>query len=247
MDRAKQAGKLARDGDSEAKGENMKVYENEIQIFLRPAFDNVSKHHDAVRTELRSVRERYFWPTKDEPAEMMTQERALIRLFWERASNEYKVARENGYVGSFENCVFRLLYGVFGADILAYLFDQEWVPDTTVDPFRPTLFLERLSVLERATKKLEDGAKTPVVTPETAAYFRPGMGPRLKCFREEKHRLLLDYSLRELRDFGELGLSLQAKNEKLSVWIHIFDPYDAITEDPEFTAFVAGPNETASE
>ena len=108
----------------------------------------------------------------------------MISLFWDRASNKHKLARENGYIGSYHNCVFRLLYAVFGLDIIAYLFNQTWVPDTTIDPFRPGLFLERLSVLERATKELVDGAETPVRLPGTAVYFGPDIGPTLRLYSD---------------------------------------------------------------
>jgi hypothetical protein len=222
----------------------MKVYEYPIEICLSPAFDNASRRDDDAERKLGPVYNRYFTPVEDAPEGTTTQERALIRLFWERASHEHKLARENGYVGSFHNCVLRLLYGMFGADVLAYLFDQAWVPATTVDPFRPGLFLERLCVLERATKELKDGAKTPVRLPETTPYFRPGMGPELNGFSEEKHLLLLDYSLRELRDFGELGLSLHAENEKLRVYIHIWQPIEF--DDPEIEAFAANPKDSDS-
>jgi hypothetical protein len=223
----------------------MKVYDSFIEICLQPVFMNVSRRDDKAQRKLDSVYDRYFTPTKAAPVGTTTQERALIRLFWERASNEYKVARENGYVGSYHNCVLKLLHGVFGLDIIAYLFNQAWVPETAIEPFHPELFLERLSVLERAAMKLADGAKTPVKLSETAAYFRPDMGPELNAFSEEKHRLLLDYSLRELRDFGELGLSLQAEGEKLTVSIRIYTPRKF--HDPEIMAFAAGPKDAPVE
>jgi hypothetical protein len=219
----------------------MKVYEYPIEICLEPVFDNASRRDDESQRELEPVYARYFTPVEDATEGTTTQERALIQLFWGHASHEHKLARENGYIGSFHNCVFKLLYGAFGLDIIAYLFDQAWVPTTIIDPFRPGLFLERLSVLERATKELKDGAKTPVRLPETAPYLRPGMGPELNGFSEEKHRLLLDYSLRELRDFGELGLSLQAENEKLSVRIHIWQPHEF--DDPDIETFAANPKD----
>lgn len=223
----------------------MKVYDSIIEISLEPVFGNVSSTDDKAQRELDSVYDIYFKPTEDAPAGTMTQERALIHLFWERASNEHKVARENGYVGTSHNCVFKLLYGVFGLDIIEYLFNQSWVPSTTIDPFRPELFLERLSVLEQAATELKDGAKTPVKPPTTAPYFRPGMGPELNSFSEENHRLLLDYSLRELRDFGELALSVQTEEAKLSVDIQIYTPREF--HDPEIMAFAVGPKETSAD
>jgi hypothetical protein len=183
----------------------MKVYDSIIEICLDPVCKNEAIRDDKAQRELGHVRGIYFKPAKAAPMDTTTQERSLIQLFWERASFEYKVARENGYVGTDHNCVLRLLYGVFGLDIIGYLFNRSWVPATTIDPFRPDVFLERLSVLEQAAADLTDGWKTPVKLPETTAYFRPGMGPKLSRFSEERHRLLLDYSLRELRAFGELG------------------------------------------
>jgi hypothetical protein len=40
----------------------MQVYEEVIEIWLSPAFDDASKHHDAVEKELRRVRELYLEP-----------------------------------------------------------------------------------------------------------------------------------------------------------------------------------------
>jgi hypothetical protein len=207
----------------------MKVYESEIEICLQPVFGNGSKRDDVAEKELRPVYSRYFEPSEDAPKGVTTQERALLSLFLDRASNEHRVARENGYVGSYHNCVFKLLYDVFGLDIIAYLFDQAWVPSTTIDPFRPRLFLKRLAVLERAAMELKDGAKTPVELPETTGHFLTGSKPN--DFSEEKHRLLLNYSLRELQDFGQLGLSLERKGQRPTVDISIYDPYDYLIRD----------------
>jgi hypothetical protein len=126
-----------------------------------------------------------------------------------------------------------LLYGVFGTDILAFLFDQAWFPGALINPFRIQRFLERLSVLERAATELKDETKTPVLLQETSHYLRDRMGPKLTHFEEDKHRLLLSASLRELRDFGELGLSLQGRDKPLTVTIHM--PFIG---DEEVEAFV---------
>jgi hypothetical protein len=207
----------------------MKVYEYLIEIGLEPVFGNGSKRDDEVEKELRPVYSRYFEPSEDAPEGVTTQERALLGLFLDRASHDHKVASENGYVGSYHNCVFKLLHGVFGLDIIAYLFDQAWVPSTTIDPFQPRLFLERLAVLERAAMELKDGAKTPVELPETTAHFRTGSKPN--DFSEEKHRLLLNYSLSELQDFGQLGLSLEREGQTPTVDISIYDPYGYLISD----------------
>jgi hypothetical protein len=52
------------------------------------------------------------------------------------------------------------------------------------------------------------------------------MGMRLRHFREKKHRLLLNYSLRELRDFGELGVSLDEAGKEPDVEISVYAGYD---------------------
>ena len=72
-----------------------------------------------------------------------------------------------------------------------------------------------------------------MLLPETAHYVDDRMGPKLTHFEERKHRLLLSASLRELRDFGELGLSLQGRDKPLTVTIHM--PFIG---DEEVEAFV---------
>jgi hypothetical protein len=211
--------------------EYMKVFESLIDICSSPVFDDFARRREAVEHEFSSVQDRYFTPAKTAPAGAITQERALIDLFWERAGLSHKTAKEIGYIGSYHNCVLQLLYGILGVDIIKFLFDQASAPHTTVDPFRPKLFLERLSVLERVANRLKDGSKTPVRLPETAPYVQSGMGPRLERFSEEQHRLLLDYSLRELRDFGELGLLYQSRSKKVTVEIHIYTPHEEL--EPE--------------
>lgn len=217
----------------------MRVYEQNIEICLNPAFDNATKRDDEFKERLRPLRERCFTPINGVLGGTMRQEKALVRLLWNRANVNYKLARERGYVGSFHNCVFELLFGIFGVDIIAYLFDQPWVPATTVDPFRPLSFLERLGVLEEAAREFKDGAKTPVTLLKTARYLAPGMGKDLECFREKHHRLLLEYSLRELRGFGELAYARRWRGQEQTVSISIYDP-DGF-DDPECDAFMMDP------
>jgi hypothetical protein len=221
----------------------MTVYESVIEICLNPVFNEATSRHEAVELQLLPLCDRYSVRLKDAEVDYRSEEKALIGLICNRhARNEYALAREVGYVGSRHNCVFNLVYGVFGVDFIAYLFDQPWVPATTVNPFRPKLFLNRLSALERATRQLKDGSRTPLSLPETARYVQSGMGHRLRRFSEEKHRLLLEYSLRELRDFGELGLSVPPTNKKLSADISIYAPHGY---DQEILRFASKENKTA--
>jgi hypothetical protein len=203
----------------------MKVYNSFIEITLEPAFEHGYRRGERFKKQLLSAYELYPLAKGEDKSITKTDERALIELLLGRT--EHKLARETGYVGSCHNCVFSLLYGIFRADILAFLFDQDWIPNITVDPFRPQLFLERLSILKRAAKSLTDGNEITAELRDIKDYVRPGMGSKLNHFNETRHRLLLDYSLRELQGFGELGLSLQAKTESVSVNIHIVSPdYD---------------------
>lgn len=197
----------------------MKVYESEIEICLEPLFSEVCSRDDEIQRELEPIYKRHC-------KQGISADQALIRLYWERASNLHKVARENGYIGSYHNCVFHMLYEIFGVDIIAYLFNQAWIPSTTINPFRPGVFLERLAVLETAVRELKDGAKTPLALRETADYFISGIGPEMEFFSETEHRVVLTYSLRELRGFSELGLSLERRGQKPKVHINIYDPYE---------------------
>jgi hypothetical protein len=201
----------------------LKVYENLIQFALYPRTAETDECTHAFENKLQSLRNHYFRRTKDAPEGTWTQERALIeqledRLIQQKYSGGIKV------ISSFGDIALRLLWGVFGVDIIAYLFDQEWVPITKIEPFRPSLFLKRLSVLERIAKNLKDGVKTPVWSPETAPYFRPDLGPTLKYFREKHHRLLLECSLRELRAFGEFGQTLRTAIDEPRVDIYMWEP-----------------------
>jgi hypothetical protein len=220
----------------------MTVYESVIQVVLYPDPNDAVERTATNYEQLRSLRDLYFEPTMEEPTGVTTQERALIRMLEVRS-----IGSAVSCISSHANCVLNLIYGVFGVDTLAYLFDQSWVPATTVNPFRPGLYLKRLSVLERTASELKDGARTPVWLPETAQYFRPGMGPSLECFKDKEHRLLLDHSLRELREFGELGLSLAKEDREPSVEIGVYDPYHSYYDDPAIQAFVAGRTSTESE
>jgi hypothetical protein len=215
-----------------------KVYENVIQIKLHRGIDTDERlYRDALERQLPSLREHYFKPTKEASKGTSTQEQAMI----DHMEEELAIDDEDlGVARSIRegDVVFRLLYGVFEADIIAYLFDQAWVPATTVVPFRPRLFLNRLSVLERVVDKLKDGARTPIWLEETNPFLRPGMGPKLKCFRDRHHRLLLKCSFRELRAFGEVGLTLPREAVAPRVEISIWNPYGL--DDSEVSPFVAG-------
>jgi hypothetical protein len=197
------------------KGEGM-IYDHVIEIVMDDALSALDDKYREMVKELHTVRRMYIpQRTKD------SQEWYLLDLLWKRACVQVERCGSNGYVGPYCNCAFNLLYGVFGIDILAFLFDQAWFPGALITPFRVQLFLERLSVLERAVDELKDGTKTPVLLPETAHYIDDRMGPKLTYFDEKKHRLLLSASLHELRDFGALGLSLQGKDKPLTVGIHM--------------------------
>jgi len=55
------------------------------------------------------------------------------------------------------------------------------------------------------------------------------------------HRFLIQASLQEIRDFGELGRSLRDANEDLSVEIHIYNPQRQ-HDDDEILQFAAKRN-----
>jgi len=214
----------------------VKLYEGVIEIWLEPAFSRFAKQQSEYIRELRPLRREH---NRARDFEGVSQERALGDLLWQRICLQDDNAGLTGYVGSFTNCVFKLLYGVFGTDTIAFLFDEDWVPKITIESFRPRLFLERLAILEKAAQELQDGAELPVRLKETTAFLRADMGPTLERFEKQKHRLLLDASLRELRDFGELGRSLEQANEKLRVWIQIWAPYGV--QDAEILKFSSKP------
>lgn len=209
----------------------MKVYESIIEIAMEPTFTRLRERNDELLDKLVPLRKTYCGTAGWKAGAIYSDEKALIDLLFWRAKEMGGRPASSGYVGNARNCVFSLLYGLFGIDVIAFLFDQAWVPAKDIVSFSPESFLDRLSVLERFSKKLKDGDKTPVRLQEARAYIRPGMGPQLKCFREDLHRLLLDNSLLELREFGELGVSLQRAGEEPNVAINIYHPYEE--HDPE--------------
>jgi len=215
----------------------MTVYESVIEIWLEPTLSRFEQHQKEFIPRLRALRRQH------NPASGfggVSQERGLLDLLWQRTCFQNEKVGSSGLVESFTNCAFKLLYGVFGTDTIRFLFDKHWVPKVTIEPFYPTLFLERLAILEQAAQKLQDGAKTPIRLRQTAPFVRTGMGPKLERFEEQKHRILLDASLRELRDFGELGQASQQPNENLRVGIQIWEPYGGVI-DPEILNFSVKP------
>ena len=107
-----------------------KVYENVIQIKLHRGFDEDEYlYMCALEKQFPSLCDHYFKPTEEATKGTSTQERAMIEQM------ELAIREEDPGVArsiSEGDVVFRLLYGVFEADIIAYLFDQAWVPATTV-------------------------------------------------------------------------------------------------------------------
>jgi hypothetical protein len=196
------------------------IFDDVIEIFMDDALSARDDKYREMLRDLRTVR-KIFVPQRGENNLIHSEESALLDLLWKRACVLTGFSGSNGYVGTYHNCALKLLNGVFGTETLAFLFDQACSRGAVINPFRAQLFLERLSVLERAVGELKDGTKTPVLLPETAHYLRDGIGTRLNHFDEQKHRLLLSASLRELRDFGELGLSLQGTDKPLKVTIHM--------------------------
>jgi hypothetical protein len=219
------------------------VYDTTVEVCLDSAFgDNQDKNDELIR-QLRSLRRKHDPMPQDLARSIYhTQEQDLLDLFWQRACLLDKASGGRGYVGSYQNCTFNLLYGVFGIDILAFLFGQPWVPKVIIRPFDPESFLDRLSVLERAAEELEDGTMTPVPVPGAATYVQKGMGPELESFKEEQHRFLLQASLQEIRDFGELGRSLRDAKQDLSVDIHIWTNQGQHEDDDEIMKFAANRN-----
>jgi hypothetical protein len=219
----------------------MKVYSYDIEVFLDPACEEAQARSRFETDKIAPSRNVYFAASKEVPEGVTTQERALIQLFWTRACREYKLARETGYIGSYHNCALELLHGIYGVDILAYLFDQCWVPTTVVDPFRPNAYLSRLRVLEQASHRLRHGTKLPVTLRGASAYAVVGMGEELKRFDEVRHRFLLDRSLAELHAFGELGAEFTRRSKPQKVHIQIWTPYGF--NDSECNHFKALPDD----
>ncbi len=188
-------------------------------IYQDQMLDCVSEFHEA--------REEY-------PEE--SEERAILDRLFDRAKLAIHSGK-GGYLGSSVNCAFSVLYEVFGVDVIAFLFDQPWVPSTAVDPFRPKQFLARLTILETASGKLAEGDTLPILLPQTASYRRPRTVPLPSSFLGGNQGLLLRQAFRELRDFGELGVRMQRTGRKLTVDIN-FIPGVA---DDEVLAFAAQP------
>jgi hypothetical protein len=189
------------------------IFEQVIEIVMEGVFDKIGDEAAKSLCELREKRKVY---------EEWSEERPFLDLLWNRAEQNSAVGK-NGYVGNYNNCTFSILYEVFGVDIIGFLFNQAWVPRTTINPFLAEHFLSRLATLEVAASRLRQGQRIPVLLPETAPYIPPGPEPEMKSFTEE-HRFFLNHSFRELRDFGELGRSLQQMGKELEVFINIWIP-----------------------
>ena len=169
----------------------------------------------------------------EEGNERRSEERAVLDVLWKEANQDSGRGR-SGYAGSYVNCVFSILYEVFGMDVIAFLFDHPWVPDVTIEAFQPKHFLSRLAVLEAAASKLRNGDTIPVLLPETVPY-RHSSESQTSLFVNERYRFFLDHSLRELREFGELGYAVQSTGRRMKVSIHIWAPYGY---DPGILPFV---------
>jgi hypothetical protein len=189
------------------------VFEQVIEIVMEGVFDKIRDEANKSLCELREKRKVY---------EEWSEERAFLDLLWNHAGQDSAVGK-NGYVGSYNNCTFSILYEVFGVDIIRFLFNQAWVPYITINPFVAEHFLSRLATLEAAASELRQGQGIPVLLPETAPYIPPGSEAEMKSFTAD-HRFFLNHSFRELRDFGELGRSLQQMRRELEVFIHIWTP-----------------------
>lgn len=192
----------------------MYEYEDVIEILIEDIWHKPGPN-DAVLREIRYLQDLY-------PASRGTQERGMLNLLVDRLDPTAQCSGKRGCIVSWHNCVFRLLYAVYGIDFIAFLFNhRRWAPRLTIESFQPQLFLERLSVLERAAKKLRHEEYIPVELPETKPYLKRGMGPKLNCFIENDHRILLDSSLGELRAFGKLGVSMLPKYKNIRVEINM--------------------------
>lgn len=203
----------------------MKVYEGVIEIVMQPFFTRVSDANHEVMAKLEALRKRHKRKlSRSDVYSIYAHGQELLAHLEHRGHGQGDRPAVAGYIG-YQNCVFSLLYGVFGIDILRFLFDRDWVPSADIDPFSPSLFLKRLSMLQKEAKKLKDGTTTPVRLESADSYIRKGMGPTLVCFSQDEHRLLLDASLQELHDFGKLGLELQREGEAQRVHINIYIPY----------------------
>jgi hypothetical protein len=112
--------------------------------------------------------------------------------------------KDRQYIG-YGRCSYKLLYRVFGIDVIAYLFNKHWIPEVTIEDFIPYRFLERLSVLERAAEKMNQDMTIPLRLSGDATRFALGKdGPGESWFEEDKDGFFLDHSLNGLRKFGRL-------------------------------------------
>jgi hypothetical protein len=204
------------------------VYESEIEIVIREVFYGPRHETLEFAGELDSIRRQY--PTD-------TQEWAILKRLSERASY-VACDGKDGYIGGYANCAFSVLYEIFGADVIAFLFNQSWIPNKIVDPFFPGQFLDRLAVLESALGKLKEGDALPVLVQQTESHQWPGTSPTPSLFLDGKQGLLARHSLHQLRDFGELGVRLQRTRHNPTVDINIFSSGGYADE---IMAFVAPP------
>jgi hypothetical protein len=200
------------------------VYESCIEIVIQDVFKGPRHETLEFASELDLLRRGY---SED------TQEWAILKRLSQRAS-EADCDGEDGYIGSYTNCAFSVLYEIFAVDIIAFLFNQPWIPSKIVDPFFPDQFLDRLAVLESAAGELTEGDALPILLNQAESYRWPGATPTPTLFLAEKHGLFARYSLHQLRDFAEVGMTLQKNHDNLTVDINIFGGRD----DEEILAYV---------
>jgi hypothetical protein len=200
------------------------VYESYIEIVIHDVFDESRHGTLEYASEVDLLRRGY-------PED--TQEWAILKRLSQRAS-EADCDGKDGYIGGYTNCAFSVLYEIFAVDIIAFLFNQPWIPSKIVDPFIPCQFLDRLAVLESAFGELTEGDALPILLNPAESYRWPGASPTPSLFLAGKHGLLARYSLHQLRDFGELGMRLQRTHDNLTVDINIFGGGD----DEEILAYV---------
>jgi hypothetical protein len=205
------------------------VYESKIEILLANAFDKPRQQAIQRARECDNLRREY--------AEDSQQRAILDRLYDEIWNGSFTAAQ--GYLGSYRNCAFSVFHQVFGVDVIAFLFDRAWVPLTTISSFQPGSFLYRLSVLEKTFGKFKDGDSLPALLPETVAFMWPRSIFAPISFTAKHHGLFLRHGFRELRTFGELGESMQFRQQNLKVDVYISAPDDEY--DDEILAFAARP------
>ena len=201
------------------------VYDGMIEIWLEEPQDIFLKESEKRARTLWQLRRQFPTTWNGDGVRKVTQESSVLDLLWKRACVLSEHSGANGYVGAYQNCAFSLLYGIFGADVVGFLFDRKWVDGVRIDPFQPEPFLERLSILERAMQSLKEDSKIPIVLAETAQFRRPGVGTKLNRYNKALHHLLVESSLRELHDFGECGVSHLSNTGKLVAKIHIYDEH----------------------